>query len=570
MKHEAYAALKQIDALHRIGLRAPALTGPLRLASYAGYRALELALGRRHPHEGVVAQARELERGFQAARPTGKKVLFFTVRGWYAHATPEALIAKALQLRGAEVVFFLCQGQVPQCDFKPATDAHVTRPLCWRCRGYGRRLLDALELPYRGLSQLVDRAAVDRAAAAVSGLSRQELEHFTYRDLPLYTLALPSIQRSLLRGDPGAGWLAEKVTREYVQSAMVFADACEALLERERPDRIVETNGLFVAEGIMLELGRRKGIPVITYERGMVGGSILLNHDTPAAHFDVDAAWEGARSVPLRAEQDAELESYLQARSRGKASQALWPRMESSHAVLIERLGLRPEKPMASMFTNVLWDTAVFRRDVGFEGMFDWVLKTIAWFERRPELQLLIRVHPAEIRITMFESRDRVIDRLQAAYPRLPANVTVVPPDDSADSYELAALSDAVLVYTSTMGLEMALRGRAVVVAGKPHYRGRGFTSDLGGAEDLDRLIPDAMSRRTIGAEQLDLARRYAYMFFFRYMHPFPWVVNEPRSDRRLVLSSLQELRPGGNRHLDAICDGILDLKPFVLPESGG
>ncbi len=32
-----------------------------------------------------------------------------------------------------------------------------------------------------------------------------------------------------------------------------------------------------------------------------------------------------------------------------------------------------------------------------FANMTDWLMRTIAYFARRPDLQLLIRVHPAEI-----------------------------------------------------------------------------------------------------------------------------------------------------------------------------
>ena len=36
-----------------------------------------------------------------------------------------------------------------------------------------------------------------------------------------------------------------------------------------------------------------------------------------------------------------------------------------------------------------------------------------------------------------------------------------------------------MLCYTTTVGLEAAVRGIPVAVAGETHYRGRGFTSDI-------------------------------------------------------------------------------------------
>ena len=62
---------------------------------------------------------------------------------------------------------------------------------------------------------------------------------------------------------------------------------------------------------------------------------------------------------------------------------------------------------------------------------------------------------------------------------RLPANVILVPPDQPLSSYGLLAVSDLVLGYTTTVGLEAAVRGIPVAVAAETHYRGRGFTTDI-------------------------------------------------------------------------------------------
>ena len=60
MRDRLYSALKRLDAAHRLGLALPALAAPLRLLSHAAYRGLEVALGDRHPHGRVLAQARTL------------------------------------------------------------------------------------------------------------------------------------------------------------------------------------------------------------------------------------------------------------------------------------------------------------------------------------------------------------------------------------------------------------------------------------------------------------------------------------------------------------------------------
>ena len=220
--------------------------------------------------------------------------------------------------------------------------------------------------------------------------------------------------------------------------------------------------------------------------------------------------------------------------------------------------------------------------------MFDWLRRTVQVAAALPDVQLVIRVHPAEVRIPMSESRDRAIDRLEAEFPDLPPNVRLV--SDRLDRIPLAFalarharrriranlgwafgfnsvgidLAKAVLVYTSTIGLEAAVRGKRVLVAGRTHYRGRGFTSDVASREDYRDLLLESLQGDELGAAEVELARRYAYLFFFRFMQDFPWVVDTPRSARRLTFSHLSELAVGRNPVLDRMCEAILEGRPFI------
>lgn len=567
--------LKKLEYAHRLSRRAPFATAALRLASFGAYRGLELLLGRAHPHVKVVEQARALNRTAAPVVAPGarKRVLFFTLRGWYIHAGTEAILAKALQQRGAEVSFFLCGGGLRQCDFKPPTDAHVTAPLCWRCRGFAQRLLEAFQLPCRWLEQVVGEESFERARRRVGGLDKQQLRALEYEGLPVGEYVGPSVHRALLRGDIDDSPESLEILRGYVESAIIYVDACARLLELERPDAVVMTNGLFFCERVMLEQARRRGLHVVTYERGMQLQSLLLTGDRPTVPFDLDELWERARHLPLTADEERALDATLAARAGGVVGAVdLWPRMENDARALLARLGLQPGRPLAVAFPNILWDSAVYRQDRAFHGMFDWIAQLVRAFQELPEADLVIRVSPSEVRLPLLETRDRVIDRLRQAFPALPPNVHLIPPEDPASSYALISQARAALVYTSTIGLEAAVRGKPVLVAGRTHYRGKGFTVDL---EDREAILPRVRehlgSGRQLAPEQLERARRYAHLFFNRFHLRFPWIVDHPRSARTLTFSELEALAPGRDEVLDRICEGILEARPFVeLPGASG
>jgi hypothetical protein len=72
----------------------------------------------------------------------------------------------------------------------------------------------------------------------------------------------------------------------------------------------------------------------------------------------------------------------------------------------------------------------------------------------------------------------------------------------------------------------MAMAGVPVIVAGRTHYRGRGFTHDPETWEAFSANLDSLIRRRraeSLPADQVELAWRYAHRFFFDYPFPFPW-----------------------------------------------
>jgi hypothetical protein len=182
-------------------------------------------------------------------------------------------------------------------------------------------------------------------------------------------------------------------------------------------------------------------------------------------------------------------------------------------------------------------------------------------------LQLLIRVHPAEIS-GFPPSRQPILRELHQRLPRLAANVVVVPPESGMSTYALMSLCNAAIIYGTKMGVELTSVGLPVIVAGEAWIRNKGLTYDASSPAEYFRILAQLPFPARLGPVQLARARRYAYHFFFNRMIPLPFV--EPKAGYpiyRLKLDTLSKLLPGQSRGLDTICDGILNRQPFVLRE---
>ena len=105
--------------------------------------------------------------------------------------------------------------------------------------------------------------------------------------------------------------------------------------------------------------------------------------------------------------------------------------------------------------------------------MLEWLVQTCEYFATRPDLQLLIRVHPAEIS-GFPPSRQPILGELRKRLPTLAPNIIVVPPESGMSTYALMSLCNAAIIYGTKMGVELTSVGLPVIVAGEAWIRNKG------------------------------------------------------------------------------------------------
>ena len=230
-------------------------------------------------------------------------------------------------------------------------------------------------------------------------------------------------------------------------------------------------------------------------------------------------------------------------------------------------LGLDPNKPWIGMLTNVLWDAQLHYEANAFPSLLDWTVRTIEYFAGRPDLQLIIRAHPAEVS-GQLPARQTISDELNQAFSVLPDNVFVIPAESQISTYEVMLNCDTVLIYATKMGIELSAFGVPVVVAGEAWIRNKGFSFDTSTPEEYFELLNQLPLNRRLDGPTKERARKYAYHYFFRRMIPLEFV--QPGGGALfgfdLRLDSIDSLRPGQSLGLDVICDGILNGADFIYP----
>lgn len=505
-------------------------------------------------YEARAARLKDLARlaGSGATPPaSAPRVLVASLRGWSAHSACEVIIAHALRVRGAHVALLRCGGGMPACEVGWARRAYP-RP-CDRCAWLTGRMADQSGLEQFALSDHFAWGG-DARHASGGGTPAGSGDPYARSRVSLTWLMRATRVERLPEGTAARDDFA-------IASDAVWG-AAAAILDRFEPDIVFLLNGLFAAEHTIRDVALSRGLRAPTYEIAPRAGCLVLSQQTPAPFYDTDALWSDVSNRPLSSEQRADVLALLDGRAQGVgAHERYFDNPEADAANLRMRLGLSGAERVVTLFTNVSWDSATFARDVGFSSMFEWIAEAVKRAAEHPDLVLIIRIHPGE---EIWGTRERVERELLDAVGQLPENVRIVPGAEALSSYALLDLSDLILTYTTTVGLEAACRGKPVAVAGETHYRGRGFTIDVDGPEQLGAVL--SKLHGPLGDEEVELALRYAFAFFFRAMVPFPAMRGGPAGVTR-VPAAEHEIAPGADPYLDWICDRILDGADFALPD---
>ena len=488
----------------------------------------------------------------------GPRVAILTPRDWAPHVQWEGMIAQALRVRGADVHFITCGGGLEICD---RVNTYEGPPVpCTTCTRYVDGSIDAHAFPRVPL-RLGWEEDDPGAWPEIDAVTLAELAHVDWESIPLGAMATIPVRWFLMASSVDDDPLAGVTTRRFLRSGRRIARGIAAALDELEPKVVLLCNGLFFFEAIAWELCRQRGIDVVTYERGFIKETLVFRRGAPACLTDVSEAWAEWRETALAAEENARLDTYLDDRKLGRRTIDRYWKDPTFEAVDRSDNGR-----LAVLFTNLTWDSAVIGQEVAYPSIQAWLEAAILAFEKRPSDRLIVRIHPAEVKLPGKQTREPLGEFVRQRFPELPPNVRLIDADDPTSSYPLMDAADVGLVFTSTTGMELALSGTPVIVAGSTHYRGKGFTLDAESPDDFERLLGQVLEAPERVAPDVELARRYAYLFFFRAPIGSPGVVEHVPGLARITVRELQELEPGRNPDVDRICEGILNGRSFIPP----
>lgn len=497
-----------------------------------------------------------------------------TVGGHLAAIQFDALIAVALTLRGVRVEFLLCDEALPACmadqhDWYVKRgnflNAELKRSICETCWPVGEKYLKSLGLTVHRLSSLVSPQEREQAYAAAAEVDLGRVAEWKFRDLAVgehgLAGALRFHARSDLKGEPDG----DKVLRKYLQAGAVTAIAADNLAARSSFRTLIAHHGIYIPQGIWVAAARKAGRQVVTWNPGYKTNSFVLSQGDTYHKTMIDEPTELWENHALSDEERERLLRYLRARRTGSADWISFGSGSiSEFGQHMKALRLDPAKPTIGLLTSVAWDAQLHYESNAFRDQMEWLDASISHFRQREDVNLIVRIHPAEI-TGFIPSQQRAVDHIHKTQGALPSHIAIVGPENPLNTYELMDGCDSVLIYSTKTGIELSAIGTPVVVAGEAWIRNKGFSIDASDQTQYEEILKSLPLNKRLSEEDQKRAERYAFHFFFRRMVELPGFQKHAGwPPYRTNLTDLEMLAPGRDKNLDLVCREIIEGGPFI------
>jgi hypothetical protein len=488
----------------------------------------------------------------------------------------EGVIAKALEIRGANVEALICDSDLPicmDCEYRyyptERQQENLARQgpkeLCISCAKVGKNFYSDLGIKVNKYKDFIFQEDLNLVEDIFHSTPISKIRGYRLSGISVGEHAYAGALRFFARGDLHGLKSGGKILASYFRASMITMLMMQRMIMAKKIDVCVLNHGIYVPQGLISEVCRKMGLRVVTWNPAYKKNCFIFSHETTYHHTLMTESVSNWENLNWDSEKESDIKNYLISRMSGEQDWIFFhDNPDFNRDRIISDLGIDPKLPLIGLLTNVIWDAQLHYPANAFASMMDWIIETIEWFSKRKDMQLAIRIHPAEISGTV-PSMQQVGDVIKAHFKIIPSNVFIIYPDNRFSTYSIMKECKAVLIYGTKMGVELSAIGVPVIVAGEAWIRGKGVTFDATSKGQYLSLLEKLPYGFKMNDSQIERAKKYAYHFFFRRMIPVDFMVSRKGwPSIEPIIDKVEDLMPGSSIGLDIICKGIMFKSEFI------
>jgi hypothetical protein len=358
------------------------------------------------------------------------------------------------------------------------------------------------------------------------------------------------------------------ICKNYLISSIIAVKSYRRCFAALKLDRVVCIHGVYHVHGLAAKVASSLDIPVTVIGGGGIRKNTFIASQSETYHRSLvtepNSLWKNLHLTDSQIDKVLEYAQNKRYAGSGVDYLHYHDNPEESHEKIRQFLGVNDNCKIVTLYTNVIWDAQIFYSGNVFSDIVEWLHYSISILSKIPDIHIVIRVHPAEIK-GLYPSRQPIISLLTTRYGPLPThNFSVVRASDSISSYSLCEMSLANIVYGTKAALEFSLMGRPVIICGETFSRNKGFCIDIDSRDHYAEILSDLPKalQSYSSLESRELALKYAYYYYFLRMISLP-LADDSRQKKFTVQSFNDLLRLP---ELKVVVDGIVSGAPIVLP----
>ncbi len=312
------------------------------------------------------------------------------------------------------------------------------------------------------------------------------------------------------------------------ENSAIVASAIDLILTNKRYKRFILFSGIIGYSRSALEIGIKNNQIVVCVEGwSWRPGHVIYNYNAPALEYNIKG-WKNNIGV-WDEFKEKEIMSYLTFLNGGKVEEPGW--LDNFNLIQKSRVEkeikdtdlkdfLKGDDPIALLAPNVIGDSSLLDRDTIFPSIRSWLFDVLSYFENNPSLKLIIRVHPAESTIPKGKLRVKISEIFNEYNYKLD-NVFLIDSNNPINTFSLLPFVSFGLVWISSVGVDLVLRGIPVIAAASAKYSGLGIVEEPNSKEVYFKLITDYFKeRKYVNSNQIQAAKEYQYVVFKGFSFP--------------------------------------------------
>lgn len=349
---------------------------------------------------------------------------------------------------------------------------------------------------------------------------------------------LSSIARRIFKGAPNPEDPAVKpILKELVIEAIRKVELAKQLFSEEKFDLMYLIEANYTLMGPIVDVAIASGVDVIQVVQPSRDDALFLKRLTKRtrrhhpASVDPETFAEQSR-ITWTEKHEGWLQQEFANRYGGKWFLQARNQIGTRHfdrEQLLNELRIPSDRPIAAVFSHILWDANLFYGEDLFMDYEDWFVQTLKAACRNPNVTWLIKLHPANV---WKRARDRAEGELaeevlvREHIGTLPDHVKLLRPDAPISTRSFFEIVDFGITVRGTTGMEMPCFGVTTITAGTGRYAGLGFTLDPKSKEEYLETLGNLPNIPRISPAQIEMAKKHAFIAFGLR----PWEMNSFRS----------------------------------------